>query len=133
MRVSTLWIAPWLALAACGGASPARPPPAPAPGAAPSSDGSAAPATGGDDAPGAPLSDAECDQLADHLVELGLADRRAKQGATAAKDQYTAEDAEAAKRELRQSLRPACPAVPRRDFSCAMTAATSAELAACEK
>jgi hypothetical protein len=82
--------------------------------------------------PGAPLDENECTQLADHLVDLSLAARRGKP-AGAPNEVYTDEDAEAAKRELRQALKPACPTVPRRDFRCAMAAHTSAELGACQQ
>jgi hypothetical protein len=112
----------------CGGSSVpvARSPDeasSPAPIADPQA-GDTAPAT---DAPGAPIDDAECARLADHLIDLSFADKRGK-GAEA----YTAEDAEAAKRELRQSMKPACAQLPRRDFTCAMAAKSSADLTACQ-
>lgn len=107
-------------LAACGSSSaqpaPARPavepaPPTAAPGPGPSS---------------APLSEAECDRLADHLVELSLAEPAAERG-----EPYTAEDVAAAKRELRASMKPACAQLPRRAFECALAARNKTELAGC--
>jgi hypothetical protein len=121
-----------VALIGCGG-SATPPPQAPAnqPGQGAPRDGEDA-ITGDAEAPGAPLDENECAQLADHLVDLSLAVKRGKP-AGAGNEPYTDEDAEAAKRELRQSLRPACATLPRRDFRCAMTARTSAELGACQK
>ena len=114
--------------AACGGASaPATQAPRERGDVAPDADpraGDTAPAA---DAPGAPIDDAECARLADHLIDLSFAEKRGK-GAEA----YTAEDAEAAKRELRQSMKPACAQLPRRDFTCAMAAKSSADLSACQ-
>lgn len=118
-------------LSSCGGSSqPAPQTPASAPDDDPPRVGDPA---GGDapEAAGAPLDEDECTQLADHLVDLSLAAKRKPAGASV--ETYTDEDAEAAKRELRQSLKPACATLPRRDFSCAMAARTSAELGACQK
>lgn len=131
MRAAGLALALALACLACGGGAAKSPPQTPASDGARTADGSAAPPPSSGEAPGAPLTDDECDQLADHLVDVSFGERRAKPGASA--EPYTAEDAEAAKRELRQSLRPACPTVPRRDFTCAMAARSSAELGACQK
>lgn len=84
--------------------------------------------------PGAPLDDAECTQLADHIVDISMAGRRPPPvvGGDASAE-YSAEDAESTKRELRQSLRSVCAQIPRRDFRCAMAARTTAELGACQK
>lgn len=120
-----------LAFGGCGGSSqPAPRPPASAPGEAAAGEGDATEGSA-PEAAGAPLDENECTQLADHLVDLSLAAKRKPAGANA--EPYTDEDAEAAKRELRQSLKPACATLPRRDFSCAMAARTSAELGACQK
>lgn len=108
------------ALAACGGGS-ARPEPSP-PAATPAS-AARAPAPQPNTAP---LSELECDRLADHLVELSLAEAPAERG-----EPYTAEDVAAAKRELRASMKPACAQLSRRAFECALAARTKAELAAC--
>ena len=116
--IATRWPALLLlalsSIAGCGGGSKPTPQaPDPSQGEGPAEDGEdsagAQPDAAGN--PGAPLDESECTQLADHLVDLSLA----------------------AKRELRQSLKPACAALPRRDFSCAMAAHTSAELGACQK
>lgn len=131
MRAAGLALALSLASLACGGGAAKRPPQTPAGDATRAGDARDAPPPAAAEAAAAPLTDDECDQLADHLVDVSLGERRAKPGASA--EPYTAEDAEAAKRELRQSLRPACPTVPRRDFTCAMAARSSAELGACQK
>lgn len=133
--------APLLGASGCGGARATTPQPTGGPDDV--GEGSAAPPGPGEPgeeagAPGAPLDDAECNQLADHLVDLSMAARRPPPPPPGGKppapgDSYTAEDAEAAKRELRQSLRPACAQLPRRDFRCAMAARTAAELRACEQ
>lgn len=47
-------------------------------------------------------------------------------------ESYTTEDAEAAKRELRTSLAPACAQLSRQALTCALAARSSAELAACK-
>lgn len=119
----------------CGGSS------APAT-QAPSADGDAVPAAdpqAGDtppaaDEPGAPLTEAECHRLADHLVDLNMNERRQRPaGAQGAQGEgYSAEDAETAKRELRQTLQPMCAQLSRRDFTCALAAKTAAEMVACQ-
>ncbi len=107
-------------LAACGSSSaqpePVRPavepaPPTAVPGPSPSA---------------APLSEPECDRLADHLVELSLTEPAAERG-----EPYTAEDVAAAKRELRASMKPACAQLARPAFECALAARNKTELAAC--
>lgn len=128
-----------LGLASCGGSS--KPSPQEPDAGQSSGEGSVGTPGEGDpgDAPGpsgAPLDDAECTQLADHIVDVSMAARRPPPNSGAAAkpgDGYTAEDAEVAKRELRQSLRPACPQLSRREFRCAMAARTAAELGACQK
>jgi hypothetical protein len=136
MRASALALAVALAgmiaLAGCGGGAtpPAQPSPAPSAGRDVAAGDPQAPAQGAapGQAPGAPLDEAECLRLADHLVDVGYTERRAAKPG----DAYTAEDAETAKRELRQAMKAACPQLPRRDFTCAMAARTSAELGACQ-
>ncbi|MBK7535965.1 MAG: hypothetical protein IPI49_11500 [Myxococcales bacterium] len=117
-----------LLLAACGGKSPAAGAPSTPPGS------SVAPRTGtpaSPEAPAAPkdraITERECEQLADHLVELSLAEPRAPRA-----EPYTAEDAEAAKRELRASMKPACATLSRGALDCALRAPSSAALAACQ-
>lgn len=131
MRAAGLALALALACLACGGGAAKSPPQTPASDGARAGDDRAAPPPATDEAPGAPLTEDECDQLADHLIDVSFAERRAKPSASG--EAYTAEDAETAKRELRQALRPACSSVPRRDFACAMAARSSAELGACQK
>lgn len=108
------------AVAACGGSS-ARPTPAP-----PSTEPAPPGAEPGPAPAAAPLSEPECDRLADHLVELSLAEAPPERG-----EPYTAEDAATAKRELRASMKPACAQLPRHAFECALKARSKAELAAC--
>lgn len=112
-----------LATAACGGGGTAAQHPAPAPAPAAPAAAQPAPPPAGE----APLTDAECDQLADHLVELSLADPRTPRAA-----EYTAQDADNAKRELRGSMRPACAQLGRAALRCALAAKTAETLAACE-
>lgn len=117
MSAARAWLfALGCALPSCGGA-PARPTPPPASEPPP-------PATEPAPSQAAPLSESECDRLADHLVDLSLAEPRAG-------EPYTAEDAAAAKRELRASMKPACAQLSRRAFECALAAPAKAELAAC--
>ena len=129
-----------LALAAsCASSSP--PPAQPQRAAADPADAEGdrpAPGTAAEELPGAPLDEAECNALADHLVDVSLTERRAGTSGTSGTsgkpgEAFTAEDAEAAKRELRQAMKPACPQLPRRHFSCAMAARTTAALGACER
>jgi hypothetical protein len=113
----------------CGGSS--RHPPR-APTASNDSQGEAARGTApaaADQAPvaGPAITDAECGQLADHLVDVSVADRR-----SAPAEPYTNTDAEAAKRELRQSLRPACASLTRREFTCALAARSGADVRLCK-
>lgn len=107
-------------LAACGGRAsrpePTRPTAEPAPTAA----------EPGPSPSAAPLSEPECDRLADHLVELSLAEPAPERA-----EPYTAEDVAAAKRELRASMKPACAQLSRRAFECALAARSKTELAAC--
>lgn len=133
MRAAGLALALSLASLACGGGAAKSPPQTPTSDGARAGDArdAPAPAPATAEAAAAPLTDDECDQLADHLIDVSFAERRAKPSASG--EAYTAEDAEAAKRGLRQSLRPACSTVPRRDFTCAMAARSSAELGACPK
>jgi hypothetical protein len=86
-----------------------------------------APATADhESAAGTAITDAECGQLADHLVDVSVADRR-----STPTEPYTNTDAEAAKRELRQSLRPACATLTRRELTCALAARSGADVRLC--
>lgn len=126
--LAQLLLALSLAALGCGGSStPATQTPGEPDGAAPASDPQPGDAPAASDAPGAPLDEAECNRLADHLVELSLAEKPGKSA-----DGYSAEDAETAKRELRQKLQPMCAQLPRRDYTCAMAAKSSTEMAACQ-
>lgn len=108
-----------VALVACGGGTSGAPAPAAGTGAP------VAPATQPSDAQPAPSTPEECAALADHLVELTLTERRAS-GAD-----FTEEDAEAAKLELRSGIAEGCATLPRATVQCGLTATSTAAVAAC--
>ena len=112
------WLLAWLALAGCGGPSPrvARPTlPRVAPDAPPAADR-------------APTR-AECDQLIAHALALGVADQRAQLPPDrAATDPQAAQIAA----ELRDRFADACLRLPRATLRCALAAATTDALVACD-
>jgi hypothetical protein len=113
------WIV-WLLVAACSGGAGGAAHPAPAPAARPTPP----PA---DDAPG----EAECDQLINHAVALGIHEHEQASGPPAPRS--TESDHEAVRRSLHDDFVAGCRTLPRDAYRCAMAATTLAGLAACQR
>jgi hypothetical protein len=92
-----------------------------------SGSGTAATGGGGGTAPAAPITDAECDAMIDHIIDLGVAEQAPAERPTA--DQI----AEIKARPLTDKDKAKCQAFPRKNFDCVMAATTAGALEPCDQ
>ncbi len=82
-----------------------------------------------DAGPGAPLTDAECDDFVDHVVAIAA---RKRADEVPAEQVNTDEEVRQVSEKLRTQMRALCKNITRELFACAMKAPDATALAACE-
>jgi len=125
--IGGLMMATMAMTAACGSKAPTTAHPAPGPDAAPSPPATVdAPAAAADDAP---VSSGECKTLLDHVVDIGMAEKKMK----LPKEQWpTDEQIATIKDQMNAANNAECMKMPRAMYACAMQATTSVALSTCE-